>query len=740
MPLVNYPNEFATPEEKANPEYGRAFLSALWSSFGGWKAYSERRARMLEMRRWRSGAQGIEDMKDIMGADDTSWYNLDWEPSRVIANKSDTVVSYLDAMPFKIVCEGADILSITEKDKERMKLYAKAMVKPMRVELEQAMGIKLSPENEHDPDDMEDVDLYMQGEHKLSVEVGMEAALKYFFKLNDFREVKRLLIEDLWTLYGAALYVSYNGEKLSFEYVNFPDIIIPMTKTSSFKNAKYGAHITWKKLGDVRKEAGDTITFDEYKRIANIAYNYSVTGQWNTYIGNGQYYGSTVYNSEWDNLDVPVIVGEFRSANIVKYNVSKKKNGRMSVSEGEGAIQKDWEDVYCGKYIPDANVIYNYGKKKNMPRNKTNGQYDLSGVLGYCIFQPVNYDNFNVSPVGRMIPFGKKVQLIELRMQHLIAKSSPGGYALNLDAMAEASKLLKGIKDPMKIYSIFTQTGAFYYRGMKADGSYQEPPIKFLQGIDLVQLQGLTQTYLFYMGEMERAVGGSAVGMGAVPEERTAVGVQQLAQQAADNALGYIKFALEDIVIRASTQMARYIQMMHRQNKFDINSLAYGKENIQAIKDMGNFELRDYNIFINYRMTLEEEAVFNEFLKEALAKGTLMPEQAMWLKEMSKDSVKMAMLYARRERKKQEKQAAAMQQQNIVSQQQTAQMTAQLDMQNKQAELQLKLQSDMQLKQMDMDLEEKRHNWKMQEIALQQGMKNENTLQVAEIKSGDKDI
>jgi hypothetical protein len=742
VPLIKYPNEFAPKEIKATKEYGQDFFSALWQSFGGWKAYSEKRARFLDLRRWRSGGQTIEDMKDILGAEDTSWLNLDWEPTRVIANKSDTVVSYLDNIPFKVLFEGADILSITEKDNERMRLYAKAMIKPMREQLEQASGLKLAQPNEFDPEDAEDVDLYMQGEHKLSVEIGMEAAVNYFMKLNGFKDIKRQLIEDFWTLGIGAVYNYYDGETIKSTYVNAPDLIVPLTKTPDFKNAKYAAHIEWKKLGDIYKEAGDSLTLEQYTTIASIAYNYSITGQWNVYIGNGQYYGSSVYNNEWNNLDVPVMVGEFRSANIVSYNIKTNRYGRKSVDTdmqpGPNAkverVDKEWETVYCGKYIPDANIMYNYAEKKNMPRNKIGNKYDLTGILGYVIFQNNNFDNFNVSPVMRMRPFAKKIQLLELQMQHLIAKSTPGGYSLNIDALAETMKKIKGVSQPMDIYKMFIQYGVLFYSGTKTDGTYAPPPIEHVQGIDFAQLKGMTDAYLFWMAEMERSVGGTAVGMGSAPEERTAVGVQQLAQQAADNALGYIKYGIESIFVRTATMMSRYVQMMHRDKKFDFYSLAYSKENITAIKDMGNLEVRDYNIFVHYQMNIDEQQAFNQTLIEAVAKGTLTADQAMWLREMARENIKLAMIYARRERKKAEKAQAANAQATIQGQQESAAFSEEQKRITQEEEFSNKLQADTALLTLQHKFKKEEHDWEMERMREEMRLKNQGAVEVAEIK------
>jgi hypothetical protein len=295
-------------------------------------------------------------------------------------------------------------------------------------------------------------------------------------------------------------------------------------------------------------------------------------------------------------------------------------------------------------------------------------------------------------------------------------------------------KKIKGVSQPMDIYKMFIQYGVLFYSGTKTDGTYAPPPIEHVQGIDFAQLKGMTDAYLFWMAEMERSVGGTAVGMGSAPEERTAVGVQQLAQQAADNALGYIKYGIESIFVRTATMMSRYVQMMHRDKKFDFYSLAYSKENITAIKDMGNLEVRDYNIFVHYQMNIDEQQAFNQTLIEAVAKGTLTADQAMWLREMARENIKLAMIYARRERKKAEKAQAANAQATIQGQQESAAFSEEQKRITQEEEFSNKLQADTALLTLQHKFKKEEHDWEMERMREEMRLKNQGAVEVAEIK------
>ena len=744
MPFFQYPNEFVSDEEKQQPSYGKKFFDAVWSQFGGWKVYSERRNRMLDLRRWRSGGQSIQDMKDLMGtAGDTSWLNLDWEPNRTILEKSDRIIEYLCQKKYKVTCDGADSLSISERDKARKKLYAKALLKPYRKQFEEEYNIKLQSSLEEDFDTKEDVDVFMEGEFKLSVEVAMELGINYFLKLNRFEDIRRKLYDDLWTVGKAVTHVSTDGETITVKYVDAVNAILPQTKSNNFMNAKYICHIEWLTLGDIRKAAGTQITDEQYLEIARVAKCYNDTGIWGYNLGNGAYYQTSITNyQEWDNLDVPVLMGEFRAAANISYESKTNHFGRKSVYRAKGdvvatekhyRIDKEVEYVYTGCYIPDLQIIYNYGKKPFQPRDRFNGKYDLTGKLGYCVYQPNNYDNFNVSPVMRMITYAKKMNLVELRMQHLIAKASPGGYAVNVNALLELKEFVKDIKNPLDAMSMFLQTGILFYKGQKDDGSPSPSPLTYTQGIDLAQLNSLMQQYEWARNELERSIGGQAVGMGASAPDRAAVGVQEMAQMASDNALGPVTYGVEDITVRMCTQISRFIQYLQKEGTLKKYSLAFTTENQSVVKDMQELPMRDFNIFVKYALDLRERAYLEAQLQAMIDRGELRPEDAFWIRET--DDLKLAYMYMRKQRTKLQQEKMAMVQQTGEEQRMSAQVAEQSKQQTLEVEAQLEIQTYAAKKEIDKKYEEYMHQLEMQKIEAQAAAKYKTAIDVAGSKS-----
>ena len=92
----------------------------------------------------------------------------------------------------------------------------------------------------------------------------------------------------------------------------------------------------------------------------------------------------------------------------------------------------DIENCYAGNWIVDSNYIYDYGKQRNMVRERINNVYSLNVKLGLTVYQPNNIEGENKSHVERMIHSIEQMQLVEARIQGIIAAAVPAGYAIDV--------------------------------------------------------------------------------------------------------------------------------------------------------------------------------------------------------------------------------------------------------------------------------------------------------------------
>jgi hypothetical protein len=333
----------------------------------------------------------------------------------------------------------------------------------------------------------------------------------------------------------------------------------------------------------------------------------------------------------------------------------------------------------------------------------------------------------------RMITYSKKMNLAELRMQHLIAKASPGGYAVNVNALMQVKDFVKDIKNPLDAMSMFLQTGILFYNGQDNDGKPHGSPLTYTQGIDLVQLQALMQQYDWARNELERSIGGQSVGMGASAPDRAAVGVQEMAQMASDNALGMISYGVEDITVRMCTQVSRFIQYLQQEGTLKKYSLAFSTENQSVVKDMDELPMRDFNIFVKYSLDAKERAYLEAQLQAMIERGELRPEDAFWIRNT--DDLKLAYMYMRKQRTKLQQEKMAVVQQTGEEQRMSAQSAEQSKQQTLQVEAQLDIQTYAAKKEIDKKYEEYLHGLEMQKIEAQAAAKYKTAMDVAGSKS-----
>jgi hypothetical protein len=280
---------------------------------------------------------------------------------------------------------------------------------------------------------------------------------------------------------------------------------------------------------------------------------------------------------------------------------------------------------------------------------------------------------------------------------------------------------------------MFLQTGILFYKGQKDDGSPSPSPLTYTQGIDLAQLNSLMQQYEWARNELERSIGGQAVGMGAAAPDRAAVGVQEMAQMASDNALGPVSYGVEDITVRMCTQISRFIQYLQKEGTLKNYSLAFTTENQSVVKDMDELPMRDFNIFVKYALDLRERGYLEQQLGAMIERGELRPEDAFWIRET--DDLKLAYMYMRKQRTKLQQEKMAMVQQTGEEQRMSAQSAEQSKQQTLEVEAQLDIQTYAAKKEIDKKYEEYMHQLEMQKIEAQAAAKYKTAMDVAGSKS-----
>src|SRR6056300_983010 len=146
----NFPDPFASPEEKAGKAYGLKFAKSIESQWGhGEDQTSLFRRRMYDFEKNRDYANGTQDTsvyKQILNSldpnnGDGSLLNLDWSPVPIVPKFVKVVVNrILSRKPYPAV-EAIDPVSKSEKDRAIAEVESSIMDKDLLMEAK-AMGLQ----------------------------------------------------------------------------------------------------------------------------------------------------------------------------------------------------------------------------------------------------------------------------------------------------------------------------------------------------------------------------------------------------------------------------------------------------------------------------------------------------------------------------------------------------------------------------------------------------------------------
>jgi len=368
-----------------------------------------------------------------------------------------------------------------------------------------------------------------------------------------------------------------------------------------------------------------------------------------------------------------------------------------------------------GKYVVDTDMIFDYGLKENIIRERINGKYSTNTTLGFVVYAPDIYDMENKSKVEEMIPYADELIRIQLKMQQIIAKAAPSGYAMNVDAIVEGLQGMGiGGMKPIDARAMRDQIGDIYYRAVREDGTPitpGQPPITPLpNGLDN-SIMLLINAYNAAVMRMKEAIGVNDAIDSSQPDNKALIGVQKLAVAAHKTAMK----SLYSTYLKINEDVARQVSMLSQQlirkgiNKSTFINMV-GKETVDQL-DVTKLTTSDFSISVDMLPDVEEMAYLESKIELALMSQPPMItlQDAFAVRRVLKEDVDKAeqLLSVREKRRRKEnmEKSQQMQQQNAQMQtqvaqaaeqakQQTKQMEAQIDAQNTQQEYDLRLRND----------------------------------------------
>jgi hypothetical protein len=707
----NFPDPFADVLSKSLKSYGLKYAKAIEGQWGkGEDQSSLFRRRMYSFEKSRDYASGNQDTsiyKQILNSldpnnGDGTLLNLDWSPVPIIPKFVKVVVNrILSRKPYPRV-EAIDPVSKGEKDEKRANVEAAIENKEVYEEA-QALGLEPAFDPTQLPDTTDEAEIFLEQNLKTTSEIAAQLATSLTLDWNEFdQKVYRRCVEDL-VVCGMAVVKRDNDPNygLTEQYVDPTYFVHSYTEDPNMSDVVYAGHIRRISIQELKRQAGTQLSDEDYEKMAESVMhkNYNDTSSFSSrsYDPNAR-----KYSYGYDDYLIDVLDFEFISVDCVYYESKESKHGNVgfymkgpdykppteSVYNRE-PMKMEHETVYGGCYIMGTDHIFNYGPKKNVPKNI----HDISKAkLSYSVACTNLRRMVPKSMVASVIGFADQLQLTHLKIQQAIAKAKPDGLIIDIEGLENVQLGRGGELQPLQLQDIYEQTGVFYYRSKNPEGGFQNPPIRELPN-SIRNINEYINLYNHYMRMIRDATGVNEVMDASTPKGDSLVGVRQQALAAGNNALYDITNAALVLYQSVCADIVKCLQIIPQESVlYRVYEKALGQYSMQVLNSFADLPMHNYGIRVVKDMSDEERMYLEQNIQQSLAQQQLDIEDAIAIRQLKDIDQAERLLVVRRKRRMQ----LQMQQQ-----QQMMQAKSQADVQSAQASAQARMQEEQMKAQLE---------------------------------------
>jgi hypothetical protein len=719
---VGFPDPLASKENKEGKEYGLSYAKAISSQWGAVErdnSLYKKRARTFERNRaYANGTQDTSIYRQLLNSldpsnNDGSFLNLDFTPVPILPKFVRIVVNkILSSEPYPNL-EAVDPLSSSEKDAERRRVKMLVENKDKISQIKEKVGVDLS-QGQEIPESLEEAEIFMDANIKSASEVAAQVATNMTLKWNDFNDsTYRRCVNDIATL-GMAVTKRSNDPNygIKVDYVDPKNFVHSHTEDPNFGDIVYAGHVKKISLQELKRIAGDQFTDDEYDKIAKTVakrYQYDTTSV-RTYL-NDNTMGSN--RGAYDQYMVDVLDFEFLSVDMMVFEEKENRYGNVGFYQKEENYKAPSNSVYKrsvtrlpnvtvygGSYVMGCDKLFNYGIKKNVPKNA----HDLSRTnLSYSVVATNLDGNIPKSMVDSCIGFADQLQLTHLKIQQAIAKAKPDGIIIDIEGLENVQLGKGGELQPLELHDIYEQTGVFYYRSKNPEGGFQNPPIREI-GNNIRNINEFINLYNHYLRLIRDATGINEAMDASTPKGDQLVGVRQQAIAAGNNAIYDITNSSMVLFKKVCADIVKCLQVIPRESiLFKAYENAIGKENINLLNTFSDLPMYNFGVTVVKEMEEIEKQYLEQNIQASLAQKELDIEDAIAIRQLKDVNQAERLLIVRRKKRMARNQQMA--QQNVQAQSQAQIQSTQAASQAKQQEMQMQAQLDAQSLQLKSQLE-----------------------------------
>lgn len=583
-----------------------------------------------------------------------NYVNINWKAIQIVGTIISRLVGGWKKRKEKANITAADPVSIKARNQAADEAEFYFDNKEMLSELQEASGVPMIPQGQFVAEDKDELDNWKQEFNRIPEEISYDLAVNQVLRANGWFDVmkEKILHDSAETgLIGTYTWMDDNGE-IHVDWIKSENLIYSYSDFNDFRDTMWRGHISSVKLSTIRanygKQFGGWLTEQQLWQIAGFSKDW-------------QFYDKLAFNQNWtisisrpyDDYNIDVLNLEYKSLDAKQYTVTKtkahnstiiKSGATENVGENQKVIEEKQWNIYKGVYIPSVDTILEWGIKRNMIR--PNDPASLGDAeFSYSLYMYENYQMTNVAIPEKVEEPIEQMILARLRIQQLVAKMSPAGYAIDVDALQELDLGLATMTKPMDAQKIHEQTGRMYYRGRDAEGNKIPMPITELANSGFApQMKALIELYQFHYQVLKDELGDNpSLSQEAIQPRVTQGNLQQslaITNDTTDHYYDSYKHVMEE----TAKKVACLLNV----------SVSYGAKKYRTLLKEDEVKGRFFTTNIEMLPNENQIAEFNAQIANALAnnKDLILYLDPIRLQRIAKDNVSLAELYFRNAQKR----------------------------------------------------------------------------------------
>lgn len=657
-----FPNPFLPEEEKAKKDFGLKTLKAMWAEHdSGSNNFFDQRNRFISLRNWAMGTPDVSDYKDRETMEDgnTSLLSKDFTPAAagVLKNLINISTNKLIDRPYDIIATAVDKDSTDKLDKRMKEMFGKvkvkAALKAMEAKGEDTSGLDSVKESVKDaPDTIDEVQFDAELSWKTEEEESIENGIRYVLNNNSFEEIKKTISRDLHVLDSAGTWTRYNDNgDIKVDSIDRKNLVYSYFTRPDASDATYVGIVLEMTINELRKRASGELSEME---LFSIAQQYSgatgglSNGQWTS----GAYYQEGNNSSAYDNFNVLVMFGQFKSENTKVWREKESKKGNSKsfdkvpsnytefYTDKDGiekkkrgvteVIRKSVIDVYEGYYVCNTDKCFGYKPKENVLRKVEDQVVSTDAEFDIIFYTPAVQDTTSKGMAESMIPYVRQLINIEQKIQHLISQARPKNVAIDISALQGVTTGMGtgGIIGDKGLAEIYDKTGRLYYRTHDKNGKAQtltgQPPIRELENGLSSDVERLIGIYNHWVVQMRQVSGINESIDGIANPKGALVGIEENRETAYNSATKHLTDAYTNIIERTADRIALMIKHnINRGVKVKGYKMAMGSLRVEVLKASKGLTNAQLGIKLNYKPSEKQKALFEESVKIGLQQGQI---------------------------------------------------------------------------------------------------------------------